>query len=63
MNLLFLVAIPTPPIPLLNAVPCWERSPIPKIEYGEYAPCAPSWAKAHTLVRINTKSENIFFVI
>ena len=29
MNLLFLVAMPTPPILLLNAVPCLDRSPTP----------------------------------
>ena len=41
MNLLLFEAIPTPPMLLLYAVPSFDSSPIPKTEYGEYAPYEP----------------------
>ena len=58
-NLLLFDAIPTPPMLLLYAVPSFEMSPIPKMEYGEYAPYDPfvwpdNGAQKHIMAAIAT---------
>ena len=60
MNLLLLLAIPTPPILLLYAVPSLVIFPIPYIEYGENEPYAPLfWLYDDTVGKMQMHNRNI----